>query len=394
MVASRVSVPEDCLGFPSERTDMTTSDSTLKRTPLFSLHRELGGKLVDFAGWEMPVEFSGVVEEHMTVRQKAGLFDVSHMGEFVLEGSDAGPLLQILTPNDVSRLVLGQAHYSALTTERGTFVDDVLVYRTGEDRYLVVVNASNIAKDYAWIESRRKGSVALRNVSDDYALMALQGPEAADILRPLTDVDLGSMKYYRFADGRVLGEQATVSRTGYTGEDGFEIMVASDRAEKVARELLERGASRGLKPIGLAARDTLRLEAKMALYGNDIDEDHSVLEADLEWIVKWQKGDFVGRDALAREKEKGPARKLVGFEMVDRGIARHGYPVFANGESSDSVTSGSYVPFLKKNIGLAYLPVASASEGSELEVEIRGRRVRARVVPTPFYKREKKKSSG
>jgi glycine cleavage system T protein (aminomethyltransferase) len=369
---------------------MTTSDSSLKRTPLYSLHQELGGRLVDFAGWEMPVEYSGVVEEHMTVRQKAGLFDVSHMGELVVEGPDAESLLQQLTPNDVSRLAIGQAHYSALTTDRGTFVDDVLVYRTGDREYLVVVNAANIAKDFDWISSRLRGNVDLRNASDDYALMALQGPAAGDILRPLTDVDLGSMKYYRFAEGSVLDEHAVVSRTGYTGEDGFEIMVSADRAEKLARGLLERGASFGLKPVGLAARDTLRLEAKMALYGNDIDEDHTVLEADLEWIVKWQKGDFLGRDALARQKEKGLSRKLIGFEMVDRGIARHGYPVFADGESSDTVTSGSYAPYLKKNIGLAYLPLESTSDGCELEVEIRGRRAKARVVPTPFYKREKK----
>lgn len=369
---------------------MTTSDPPLKRTPLFSLHQELGGRLVEFAGWEMPVEYSGVVEEHMTVRRKAGLFDVSHMGEFFLEGPDAATLLQHLTPNDVSRLAVGQAHYSALTTERGTFVDDLLVYRTGETRYLVIVNAANIDKDFDWIASRRKGNVDLRNASDEFALMALQGPAAVDILRPLTDLDLGSMKYYRFAEETVLGEQAMVSRTGYTGEDGFEIMITAGRAEKVARELLERGESRGLKPVGLAARDTLRLEAKMALYGNDIDEEHTVLEADLAWIVKWQKGDFLGRDALLRQKDEGLSRKLVGFEMVDRGIARHGYPVFANGKSAETVTSGSYAPYLKKNIGLTYLPVDSATEGSELEVEIRGRRAKAKVVPTPFYRREKK----
>jgi aminomethyltransferase len=369
---------------------MTTSGSALKRTPLNSLHRELSGKLVDFAGWEMPVEFSGVVDEHMTVREHAGLFDVSHMGQFFVSGSDAESLLQSLTPNDVSRLAIGQAQYSALTTEKGTFVDDVLVYRTGEDRYMLVPNAANIAKDFEWIDSRRRGSASLRNASDDYALLALQGPAAAAILKPLTDVEVEGMKYYRFAEGKVLGEAATVSRTGYTGEDGFEIMVASDRAEKVARGLLDRGAARGLKPIGLAARDTLRLEAKMALYGNDIDEDHTVLEADLEWIVKWNKGDFLGREALARQKEQGLARKLVGFEMVDRGIARHGYPVTVSGEPSGIVTSGSFTPFLKKNLGLAYLPIGATAPGSELEIEIRGRRAKARVVPTPFYKREKK----
>jgi aminomethyltransferase len=369
---------------------MITADSSLKRTPLFSLHQELGARLVDFAGWEMPVEFAGVVDEHLTVRSKAGLFDVSHMGEFLVEGPDAESLLQHLTPNDVSRLALGQAHYSALTTEAGCFVDDLLVYRVGESRYLLVVNASNIEKDFAWIESRRRGNAALRNVSDDYALLALQGPEAVAILRPLTEVDLSAIKYYHFADGRVLGIEATLSRTGYTGEDGFEILVPAERGEEVARGLLERGAALGLKPIGLAARDTLRLEAKMALYGNDIDDEHTVLEADLEWMVKWRKGDFIGREALARQKETGVPRKLVGFEMIDRGIARRGYPVYVSGQASDTVTSGTFAPYLKKNIGLAYLPLAATKEGSELEVEIRGRRARAVVVPTPFYRREKK----
>jgi aminomethyltransferase len=342
--------------------------------------------MTDFAGYEMPVEFAGVVEEHLTVRTRSGLFDVSHMGELLVEGAAAESYLQKLTPNDVSRLAVGQAHYSALLTEKGTFVDDLLVGRTGDRRYLLVVNASNVDKDFAWMEARRPKEASLSNVSDDYALLALQGPESAAILGHLTDVDLGAMKYYRFAEGRVMGEEATISRTGYTGEDGFEILVAAGAGEKVARGLLDRGAS----PIGLAARDTLRLEAKMALYGNDIDEDHTVLEADLEWIVKWQKGDFVGREALLRQKERGISRKLAGFEMVDRGIARHGYPVFASGAPSDTVTSGSFAPFLKKNIGLAYLPVASSSPGSEIEVEIRGRRAKAKVVPTPFYKRERK----
>ncbi len=369
---------------------MATSDSPLKRTPLYALHRELGARMTDFAGYDMPVEFGGVVEEHLTVRKKAGLFDVSHMGEFLVSGGEAEAFLQKLTPNDVSRLAIGQAHYSALTTEKGAFVDDLLISRTGESAFLVVVNASNVEKDFAWMDSRRPAGATLTNASDDYALLALQGPSSEAILRPLTDVDLGAMKYYRFAQGKVLGEAATVSRTGYTGEDGFEILIEAGVGEKVARGLLERGASLGIAPIGLAARDTLRLEAKMALYGNDIDEDHTVLEADLEWIVKWQKGDFVGREALARQKEKGVPRKLIGFEMVDRGIARHGYPVFASGAPSDTVTSGSFAPYLKKNIGMAYVPAASSAPGSEIEIEIRGRRAKAVVVPTPFYKRERK----
>ncbi len=369
---------------------MATSDSPLKRTALFDFHRELGARMTEFAGYEMPVEFGGVVEEHLTVRTKAGLFDVSHMGEFFVEGAEAVTFLQKLTPNDVSRLAVGQAQYSALTTEEGTFVDDLLVSRTGENRFLLVVNASNVQKDFEWMDSRRPPGASLSNASEDLALLALQGPQSEAILRALTDIDLGAMKYYRFAQGKVLGESATVSRTGYTGEDGFEILIDARVGEKVARGLLARGASSGLAPIGLAARDTLRLEAKMALYGNDIDEGHTVLEADLEWIVKWQKGDFIGRDALVRQKEKGVERKLVGFEMVDRGIARHGYPVLAGGSASDTVTSGSFAPYLKKNIGLAYVPTAFSAPGSEIEIEIRGRRSKAVVVPTPFYKREKK----
>lgn len=335
----------------------------------------------------MPVDYGGVVAEHMSVREAAGLFDVSHMGEFFVEGSGAEAFLQRLTPNDVSRLAIGQAQYSALTTERGTFVDDVLVYRLDELRYLMVVNAGNIEKDFAWIESRRTGDVSLHDESDRYALLALQGPRAAALLEPLTDVDLGTMKYYRFARGKVLDEESLVSRTGYTGEDGFEIMLEASRAERVARDLL----GRGVAPVGLAARDTLRLEAKMPLYGNDIDDEHTVLEADLGWIIKWQKGDFTGREALERQKERGIPRKLVGFEMIDRGIARHGHTVFVGGKVAETVTSGSYVPYLKKNIGLTYLPTEYCEEGTEIEIEIRGRRARARVAPTPFYKRGMKK---
>ena len=360
-------------------------EPSLKQTPLNALHKELGAQLVDFAGWEMPVTFEGVVKEHLTVRTGAGLFDVSHMGEFFIEGGDAEALLQRLTPNDVSRLVDGQAQYSALTTERGTFVDDLLVYRRGEGRFMVVVNAANIDKDFRWISSHAEGEVEVKNRSDELALLALQGPKALEILDPLTELDLNALKYYHFAETTVSGEPATVARAGYTGEDGFEVMVAGEVAERVARAILETGA----KPIGLAARDTLRLEAKMALYGNDIDEEHTVLEADLGWIVKWKKGEFIGREALARQKEEGIKRKLVGFEMVDRGIARHGYPTFVGGRSAEPVTSGTFAPYLKKAIGLVYLPIEATDVGTDFEVEIRNRRARARVVPTPFYKRPK-----
>lgn len=344
---------------------------------------------MDFAGWDMPVDYGSVVDEHMTVRERAGLFDVSHMGEFLVEGRDAESLLQSLTPNNVARLADGQAHYSALTTEKGCFVDDLLVYRQSEGSYLVVVNAANIERDFEWIESHHKGDVSLVNRSDQLALVALQGPRARAILTPLTDVDLESMKYYRFARGRVLGLEALVSRTGYTGEDGFEVMVEAGDGEELARGLLDKGGGEGLRPIGLAARDTLRLEAKMALYGNDIDEDHTVYEADLGWIVKLKKGDFLGRDVLARQKEEGVSRKLVGFEMIDRGVARHGYPILVDGEAVSEVTSGSFAPYLKKSIGLGYLPIAATEVGTEFGVEIRGRQAKARVVPTPFYQRDK-----
>lgn len=337
----------------------------------------------------MPVEYSGVVDEHMTVRQAAGLFDVSHMGEITIEGDRALELIQRLTPNDVARLAVGQAQYSALTTEDGGFVDDLLVYRLAEDRYLVVVNAGNIAKDFNWIRSHGRSKAAVRDVSGNYALLALQGPRAQAVLSTMTDGDLASLKYYRFLDGEVADIKAMVSRTGYTGEDGFELMVEAADAEELWWALLEEGKREGLKPVGLGARDTLRLEAKMALYGNDIDEEHTVLEADLGWIVKLDKGDFIGRRVLARQKEEGVPRKLVGFEMIDRGIARHGYPVFVGGKPCEVVTSGTFAPFLKKSIGLTYLPIESTSVGTELEIEIRGRRARARVARTPFYQRSK-----
>ena len=361
----------------------------LKKTPLHALHQQLGAKLVDFAGWEMPVQFDGVVEEHHTVRQRMGLFDVSHMGEFTLEGPGVLDLLQSLTPNNVARLQIGQAHYSALTTETGCFHDDILVYRVDEQSYLVVANASNIDTDFEWIRSHSGDGVDLVNRSDETALLALQGPLSQDFLDPLTDLNLSEMKYYRFGAGSVCGREVMVSRTGYTGEDGFELMLPNAEASALAEELLERGEAQGLRPIGLAARDTLRLEAKMALYGNDIDDEHTVLEADLGWIVKLKKGEFVGRSVLAKQKEHGVDRKLVGFEMIDRGIARKGYPVFVAGEQVSTVTSGTHGPHVGKAIGLTYLPIDSIEVGTEFEVEIRSRRASARVVPTPFYQREK-----
>jgi len=363
------------------------ADQELKKTPLNAVEWELGGKMVDFGGWELPVQFSGILDEHEAVRTRCGLFDVSHMGELTVKGPAAVELLQRATCNDVTKLEDGRAQYTGLLYPTAGFVDDILIYRNGADDYFVVVNASNSDKDYEWLADCAKGmDVEVRNVSSGYAQLALQGPQAERILQPLTDVELSAIKYYRFDVGKVDGAPAIVSRTGYTGEDGFEVYCEPSEAPRLWRKLL---ASGDVKPCGLGARDTLRLEAKMALYGNDIDETTTPLEADLGWIVKIDKGDFFGRDVLQRERAEGPRRKLVGFEMVDRGIARHGYPVVDGQEEIGVVTSGTHSPTLKKAIGLAYLPQGKSAPGSEFFVLIRGKETRARVVPTPFYKRAK-----
>ncbi len=363
------------------------------KTPLDALHRELGARLAPFAGWETPVQFSGVVAEHLAVRTACGLFDVSHMGQIEVEGPGALALLEGLTPNHVGRLRPGRAHYTALTNDAGGFVDDLVVYRRGEESFLVIANAANTQTDLDWILDRGGSSARslVRDRSDEFALLALQGPRAPEILARLTDLDLGRIRYYRFADGEVAGEAATVARMGYTGEDGFEILVPAARGEAVARRLLEAGKDDGLIPTGLGARDSLRLEAKMALHGQDLDAGTTVLEADLGWIVKPDKGDFVGRDALVRQREEGVSRRLVGFEMRERGIPRHGYPIRIEGAPFGEVTSGGYAPFLKKSIGLAYLPAGRDQPGQAFEVVIRGRPVAAEVVPTPFYVRPGKR---
>ena len=371
---------------------MTQVQSTaLRRTPLHARHLALGARMVPFGGWEMPVEYSGIGDEHLAVRTRAGLFDVSHMGEIELAGRDALAALQQLTSNDASKLQIGQAQYSALTTPEGTFVDDLLVYRLAPDHFLLVVNASNSEKDYAWIAGRLPAgldAVAV-DTSGRYALIAVQGPATREVLQPLTGVELPSLKYYWFATGEVAGVRATVSRTGYTGEDGFEVFVAPQYAERVWDAIVEAGRPVDLRPAGLGARDTLRLEAAMRLYGNDIDETTTVLEADLEWIVAWDKGEFTGRDALATQRAAGVTRRLAGFEMLDRAIARHGYPVVVDGAEAGVVTSGTQTPFLKKAIGMAYVP-AALEPGAEIEIEIRNRRARARIVPLPFYRRARK----
>ena len=365
-----------------------TAPSALKRTSLYDLHRELGAKLIDFGGWEMPVQYSGILQEHRAVRERVGIFDVSHMGELEFSGAGALAALQWLTPNDVTRLSDGRCHYSAFLTDRGTYVDDLLVYRKAEDSWMLVVNAANIPKDFEWARSHVRGNARVGDASDRYALIAVQGPRAAALLSRIAAEDPSDLDYYAFREISILGEPTLVSRTGYTGEDGFEICLASERAEKVFRRLLEEGRDEGILPCGLGARDTLRLEAKMALYGNDIDDTVTPWEADLGWTVKMKKGDFLGRVALERQKAEGVPRKLVGFEMVDRGIARHGHPArTAYGEGV--VTSGTHSPTLGKPIGLALLPAGAAGVGTEFEVDIRGRSAKARVVETPFYKRPK-----
>jgi glycine cleavage system T protein (aminomethyltransferase) len=369
-----------------------TSDASAptspKRTPLYSLHRELGAKLIDFGGWEMPVQYTGILEEHKAVRERVGVFDVSHMGEFDVKGRAATEALQYLTPNDVGQLAEGQAHYSAFLTENGTYVDDLLVYRRGAHNYMLVVNAANTPKDFAWASSRVRGDVSIADRTDDVALLSVQGPRAGELVDRIAAEPVTDLKYYAFRTGRVLGEPAVISRTGYTGEDGFEIYLEAGSAEKVMRGLLEAGRSFGILPCGLGARDTLRLEAKMALYGNDIDATVTPWEADLGWVVKMQKGDFLGREALARQKEQGVPRKLVGFEMIDRGIARHGYSA-KTAAGPGIVTSGTHSPTLGKPIGLVLLPTAASAVGTEFEIAIRGRTAAARVVKTPFYKRPK-----
>jgi len=345
--------------------------------------------MVDFGGWDMPVEYSGITDEHMAVRTRAGLFDVSHMGQIEIAGRDALTAVQHIASNDAGRLAIGQAHYSALTTPHGTFVDDVLTYRLAEDHFMLVVNASNIMKDFGWITRNIDGlgDAAAVNTSSRYALVALQGPAARDVLQTLTGVPLDDIKYYWFTTGEVAGVAGTISRTGYTGEDGFEVFVPPASAERVWDAILRAGKSAEVVPAGLGARDTLRLEAAMRLYGNDIDDTTTVLEADLGWIVGWKKDDFLGADTLRRQKQDGVTRKLIGFEVLDRAIARHGYDVYVGGARAGTVTSGTQTPYVKKAIGMAYLPAEHTAPGSEFAIDVRGRRVRAHVVPMPFYKR-------
>jgi len=366
---------------------VTGPGGALRTTPLIELHRELGARLVEFAGWQMPVQYASILEEHHAVRRAAGLFDVSHMGEIEIRGGGALALVQRLTCNDAARLEPGAAQYSALTTAKGTFVDDILVYRRGRDAFLLVVNAANAGKAFAWIAGHAEGDVEVVDVSGRWAQLAVQGPSALSIIQPLTGVDLGAIRGYHFAEGAIGGVRAILSRTGYTGEDGFEIYLPPEAALDVARALLRAGQAAGLQPCGLGARDTLRLEAGMPLYGNDIDETTTVLEAGLARIVRFEKGEFLGRGALVRQKEIGAPRQLCGFEMVAAGIPRHGHAIRIDGREAGTVTSGTLGPWLKKSIGMGYVPAGLSRPGQQIQIVIREREAAAAIVPLPFYRR-------
>lgn len=365
------------------------TDDDLQQTPLHDEHVAAGARMVGFAGWNMPVQYSGVIEEHRAVRTAAGLFDVSHMGEILVRGPGSEAFLDRLTPNNVAKLAIGRAHYSGLLTERGTYIDDLLIYRTGETDFLVVVNAANVEADFAWIAQHAadRSDVEIEDATDRYALLALQGPAARRILSTLTATDLEELRYYGFAEGVVADFEAIISRTGYTGEDGFELYAAPEVAPALWRRLMEAGEPHGLKPAGLGARDTLRLEAAMALYGHEIDERTTPLEAGLNWVVKLAKGDFIGRDALVEQKERGIERCLVGFEVTSRGIARQGHRVVDGDRELGQVTSGTFSPTFEKALGMAYVPPDRSEPGSEISIEVRGRLLDARVVELPFYRR-------
>ena len=361
----------------------------LKTTPLNAVHRRMNAKMVDFGGWDMPVQYSGILEEHNAVRNAVGVFDVSHMGEIEIRGPEALNLVDYISSNAASRLKIGQAHYSGLLYEHGGFVDDILVHRVDDDHFFICVNASNQEKDFDHIVLKNSMKANVEFASDRYAQIAIQGPKALDTLQKMTATPLAPIKYYHFTDGEVAGVWARIARTGYTGEDGFEIYVGPDEAPGTWDKILEAGAEFGIRPCGLGARNTLRLESKMALYGHEIDASINPLEADLGWIVKFDKDDFVGKAALEKQKASGLNRKLIGFEMTGRGIGRDGYEVWLDGKPAGFVTSGGPSPTLNKNIGLCYLPVEAAKAGRTIQIMIRNQPVDAVTVPTPFYKRAK-----
>lgn len=373
---------------------MTAHDSAvvrLKRPPLYEQHRALGARIVEFSGWEMPVQYSGILEEHRAVRTHAGLFDVSHMGEFKVEGQDALAFLQYLVPNDVSRLAIHQALYTQLCLPDGNVIDDLLIYRLAEYHYMLVVNAGNIAKDLAWVQKQAAHYqyVTVTDQSDTTALLALQGPAAQSILQPLTSTNLASIRYYHCATGQVNSRDCIISRTGYTGEDGFELYCAPVDVVKLWNDLLAAGEPYGLLPAGLGARDTLRLEAGMCLYGHELDEQTNPLEARLGWTVKLDKGNFIGREALLQVKEQGPRKLLVGIELLERGVPRAGYTIYKHDQRIGVLTSGAPGPTVHKNIGMGYVTASYAVAGQPVHVDVRGKHVAAQIVTLPFYKRQK-----
>lgn len=359
----------------------------MRRTALYDAHRRLGGKMVPFGGWEMPVEYTGIIPEHRAVRERAGLFDVSHMGEIAVQGRQALDLVQHVTSNDASKLNLDQAQYSGLMTAEGTFVDDLLVHKFTDQHYWLVVNAANCDKDFDYICRQNHFDAQVTNVSDGYSQLAIQGPKALAILQPLTSIALAPIKYYWFTIGKVLGVECIIARTGYTGEDGFELYFDPEHSEAIWNGLLEAGRGEGILPCGLGARNTLRMEASMALYGHEIDDTTTPLEAGLAWITKLAKPEFLGKKIIEQQQQAGLTRKLVGFEMIEPGIGRDGYPVLHQGREVGKVTSGGPAPFLQKNLGMAYVPVALSEPGTEFDIQIRNRTARAKLVPLPFYKR-------
>jgi aminomethyltransferase len=370
-------------------TQTMSENQPLSRTPLNEIHRASGARMVDFGGWDMPVQYTGIVDEHNTVRNAVGLFDVSHKGEIEIRGPEALRLVDHVSTNAASRLKAGQAHYSGLLYEHGGFVDDILVHKVADDSYFLCVNASNQDKDFEHIRSHNHFDCEVDFASPRYAQLAIQGPKALSVASRLTSVDLAAIRYYWFVDGEFAGVPARIARTGYTGEDGFEVYVAPDVAAMVWNAILTAGAEFGIKPCGLGARNTLRLESAMSLYGHEIGASITPFDAGLGWIVKMDKGDFVGRDALAKQRERGITRALAGFEMRERGIARDGYEVFIGGEAAGWVTSGSPAPTLCKNIGLCLIPADRAKVGEKIGILIRNQTVEAEIVPTPFYKRSK-----
>ncbi len=365
--------------------------ASLRVTPLHSVNRAAGARIVDFGGWKMPLYYNSIIDEHKAVRRSAGLFDVSHMGEIDIQGPDALETVQRLTTNDIKKLKNEMVQYSVMCNNNGGIIDDLLVYMLARDHYMLCVNASNTEKDFDWIQKNKVGDTKVRDISRDISQLAVQGSNSEKTLQVLTDIDLSAIRYYRFRKGKVDEVDAIISRTGYTGEDGFEIYFDSTHSVRLWKSILDAGAGFGIKPVGLGARDILRIEMKYPLYGNDMCDTTSPLEAGLGWIVKPDKGDFIGKDAILRERNEGVKRRLIGFVMTERGIARPHYKIYNKGREVGEVTSGTFSPSLNKAIGIGYVNVDCSGTGEELEIEIRGKRIKGEVVSTPFYPSRVKK---